>query len=173
MSTSKVIKRRLADEITKAQKSFFALEAYPPDFLINVKSVLNAAAERGVAIRAVSIIDRSSAKIVSLPEKNLIEYRAIKKEDLNKMAKQSGDDVLTPLRQMSRIGASYIIDDARALNVLKNEDDNKTTGIFISVPIMPALQRISLERFVDTYTRATSAFVCSISDWLGFKVSMR
>ena len=70
------------------------------------------------------------------------------------MAKQS-DDVLTPLRQMSRIGASYIIDDARALNVLKNEDDNKTTGIFISVPIMPALQRISLERFVDTYTKAT------------------
>ena len=155
MSTNKAIKQRLAEEIIKAQKSFFALEAYPPDFLINIKSVLKAAAERGITVRAVSIIDLASAKVASLPEKNLIEYRAIKKLDLNNTVEQSNGDVLTPLRQMSRIGGCYIIDDACALNILKNGNDkNENTGIFISVPVMPALQRISLERFVDMYTRA-------------------
>jgi sugar-specific transcriptional regulator TrmB len=153
MSTNKAIKQKLAEEIIKSKKSFFALEAYPPDFLIDVKSVLRAAAERGVTIRAVSIIDPASVKIASLPEKNLIEYRTIQKTDLDKKAKHADGDVLTPLRQMSRIGGSYIIDDACALNVLKNDDNDKSTGILISVPVMPALQRISLEGFVENYTQ--------------------
>jgi len=154
MSTNKAIKQRLAEEIIKAQKSFFALEAYPPDFLLDVKSVLHAASERGVTIRAVSIIDPATVKIASLPEKNLIEYRAIQKGDLDKMAKHVNDDVLTPLRQMSKIGASYIIDDDCALNVLKSDNKDKSTGILISVPVMSALQRISLEGFVNMYTKA-------------------
>lgn len=155
MSTYEAIKHKLADEITQAKKSFFALEAYPPDFLIAVKSVLKAAGERGVAVRAVSIVDPASVKTASLSDKNLIEYRAIRKVDLDKMAKQDKGDVLTPFRQMSRIGGTFIIDNIRVLDVVRNEnDDKKMTGILLGVPVAAALQRISIERFVDMYSKA-------------------
>jgi sugar-specific transcriptional regulator TrmB len=154
MSTNRAIKQRLADEITKAQKSFFGLEAYPPELLISVKSVLKAAAERGVTVKAMSILDPLAVKIGSLPDKDFIHYQEIQKPVLDKTVKQDNGDALTQLRQMSRIGGSFIIDDMRALNVLKNQDDKKITGILIEVPAIPALQRISLGKFVDMYTKA-------------------
>jgi hypothetical protein len=115
---------------------------------------LKAATERGVTVRAISIIDTANVKITSLTERNLIDYRSIRKVDLEKMANQEKENALTQFRLMSKIGGNFIIDDKRVLNVLKNQEDKKITGILIEVPAIPALQRISLERFIDVYSKA-------------------
>lgn len=154
MSGSRAIKKRLADEILRAKKSFFAIEAYPPEFLLAVKSVLKSADERGVKIRAVSVVNPTSRNVMPIADRNLIEYRVIKLSDLKKMAMQQGGEAFEPFRQMSRIGGSYIIDNIRVLDIVRNEQNlQKITGILSEVPAIPALQRIAIEGFINKYTK--------------------
>ncbi len=158
ISGSQSIKKRLAEMIAEAKKSFFAIEIYPPEFLYGVSSVLKAAAERGVKIRAVSVVDISEKKQIPLLKRNnLIEFRTLQKSELNNPQNQYEREGLALFRQFTSSGApggSFIVDDIRVLDIIRNEHDrNRITGILSKVPIIPAFQRLNSERFLDTFYR--------------------
>ena len=78
----------------------------------------------------------------------MIEYRSIQRAEPNKI----DQDALLLFSQVSKIGGSFIADDARVLDIIPNgKNSGKVTGVLSEMPLVPAFQRMSIERFLDMY----------------------
>ena len=59
------IRRKLAEVVSGAKVSIFAIESYPPNFIRSVKSLLRAASKRGIKVRELCVARKEILKTES------------------------------------------------------------------------------------------------------------
>lgn len=136
------IRRKLSETITAATLSIFVIESYPPDLIGSVKGSLKSHAQRGVMVRAVSLVKADQAVEKKL---KFVEYRRLKSDE-----KPIGDQIgemLKPLRELLSLPYGLaVVDNVRSFVYLPDQkDQSESLGITINIPGVPMLQRILFE----------------------------
>jgi sugar-specific transcriptional regulator TrmB len=150
-------KRRLAELIYSAKSDFFAIGAYPPKYLLAVRSALKAAAKRGVNVRPVCMVRPTLSRNDLSPEseRSIIEYRTIKSLQTIEQRMQPYDEkIMMGFRGTSGVGGMVIIDEEIAFDILDpGKDPRKVSGLLIKAPGIPRIQKATAERILTLYTR--------------------
>lgn len=150
-------KRRLAELIYSAKSDFFAIGAYPPKYLLAVRSALKAASKRGVNVRPVCIV-RPTLSLSDLSiedDKTIIEYRTIKSLQTIESRMQPYDEkIMMGFRGTAGVGGMMIIDEEIAFDILDpGKDPRKVSGLLIKAPGIPRIQKATAQRILTLYTR--------------------
>jgi HTH-type transcriptional regulator, sugar sensing transcriptional regulator len=151
------IKQKIAELLSNADNEIFALEMHPPRWLCSVKTMLKAAAARGVKIDAVCVVKPTDAFDDRLNDP-LIEYRLVKDESVSK---GEGDhlekSIMLSIRKGLQAGTTIIVVDRNAtFNIIKNQNDKETVGALIKIPGAPAAQRLTIGKMLSIYTMRLS-----------------
>ena len=143
------IRRKLAETLGEARKSILMVEAYPSLLSKATRASLKACRDRGVTVRAVSIVDpRQDAE----RDLDFVEYRRLRPTGA------PADDRIAQMFEFIRSmqSGSYtvaIVDDVRSFIVLPDRDHGEESlGISLRIPGVPALQRILAEGVLSSQT---------------------
>ncbi len=149
------IRRKLADIITAAKEEVMVLETYPPSFTLAVAKLLKAVEQRGVKVRAVSLLIKDQVTI-GFPESDLIEYRSFPAEA--PAASDAGalnQDFLGPLSvTLASPYGLVVIDRGEAFVMYPNAgDDSASVGLSAKIPGVPLLLSVMFQQFLVARTR--------------------
>ena len=138
--------------MASAKKSILILETYPPVFIPSVKSLLRAASNKGMKVRAMCVV-AGVQPVGEFIEPDLIEYKAVPLSQ--KRMKQSAstkklldDPYLKPLSMtFSGPYGVALVDEVEAFVMIQNPT-NKTRSIGFSakIPGVPAILTVMFER---------------------------
>ena len=146
------IRRKLAEFVTSAKRSILILEAYPPAFITSVKSLLKAASNKGLVVRAVCVVGKKPSILGEYPEPDLIEYMNIisprTSSSKRTIHKSLDDPYLEPLSMtFSGPYGIALIDEAESFVIIPNPTDKtRSVGFSAKIPGVPSIMRIMFER---------------------------
>lgn len=149
------VKRRLAELIYNAKQDIFIMGGYPPKYPIAVKSSLKAAAQKGVHVRAVSMIRPLEDAQISQDDATVVEFRTVKlSPKLAEKMDAFDQKLIDSYRSISGYGAMVIIDESTAFDIVDDgKDSKKVVGIVFRAPGIPRIQKATVERILGLYTR--------------------
>ncbi|MDG6915877.1 MAG: hypothetical protein JRM90_07915, partial [Nitrososphaerota archaeon] len=149
------VKRRLAELVYGAKSDIFVIGGYPPKYPLAVKTALKAAAARGIRTRVVSMVSPMEDVEASPDDRTVIEFRTIKMSPTLKMKLLPYDEkIVGTFAGMSGSGGMVVVDERTAFDIVDaGSDQKKATGIVITAPGVPSIQKATAERIVGLYTR--------------------
>ncbi len=143
------IRRKLSETISFASSKLIIVEAYPPELITSVAAALRSSIQRGVQVRAVTMMNPAQSVDT---RSEFIEYRKFRTP-----AQPVGDrfdEILESLGGFLR--GSYcllVVDDSQALvSLLQGPGQGESLGISIKIGPIPMLQRVLFEEFVSRMT---------------------
>lgn len=153
------IRRKLAEIVASARKNIMFLETYPPAFIPSVKSVLKAASNKGMKVRAMCVITEGQSTS-DFPEPDLIQYKSLflspssekgnekKKSIAHPGNKLREDPYLKPLSlTFSRPYGVALIDELEAFVMMRSPTDGtRSIGFSAKIPGVPAILGVTFDR---------------------------
>jgi sugar-specific transcriptional regulator TrmB len=148
-------KRRLAELIYGAKEDIFAIGGYPPKYLLAVKTALKAATKRGVKIRPISMIMPFKDVKVSSGDSSVFEFRtALASPKLFQKIDPYEQKLIDGFKDISCRGSIVIIDELTTFMIVDDgKDPKKVAGIVFRAPGTPRVQKATVERIIELYTR--------------------
>lgn len=149
------IRRKLAELISSANHEVLILETYPPKFIVSVAGLLKAVSQRGVRVRAVSLLV-SNRGFGGLPESDFIEYRSFYQARPKRTPNGEPDDgFLGPLSvTLSSPYGLAVLDSAEAFVLIPNlGDESASVGLSAKIPGVPVIMGEMFQQFLVSRTR--------------------
>jgi len=149
------IRRKLAELVTSAKHSVWVLEVYPPTFISSLRSLLKAALNKAIMVRAVCVVVAEHVHLSGFPESDLIEYKTIfpshssRKQSRSPPAHKLLDDPYLKALSLTFSGpyGVALIDEAESFVIIPNPTDGtRSVGFSAKIPGVPSLMKIMFER---------------------------
>lgn len=151
------IRRKLAEVIASANESVLILETYPPAFIPSVKSVLKAASNRSLEVKAMCVITERQCTY-DFPEPDLIHYKSLalssggetsrRRKNTPRVGELGSDPFLKPLSlTFSSPYAVALIDGLEAFVMMQNPtDQSRSIGFSAKIPGVPQILSVTFDR---------------------------